>query len=179
MSGCRDLEIAFVGLKPGVTVLNFVVGDELFDAEKTSDFNHCCAKVLLTLDKHTNFLLLKFEIGGTTEMQCNRCGNPLCISLWDDFEILVKMVENPEEMNLQNDDPDVFFISRTESHINIKDWLKEFVQLSMPAYPACSEEEMGGPKCNTEVLAKIQQLNHTDQNKDNTIWKGLDKFRDT
>ena len=183
MSGRRDFEIAFVGLKPGITEFDYDLGDEFFDAEKPSDFKNCHAKVKLLLDKHASFLQLKFEIGGTTEMQCNRCGNPLDIHLWDDFEILVKMVENPEEMNAQNDDPDVYFISRTESHIDVKDWLTEFVQLSMPTYPACSEEEMGGPKCNTEVLAKLQQLKdkkETDQEEknENPIWKGLDKFRD-
>ena len=178
MSGRRDFEIAFVGLKPGVTEFNYDLGDEFFDAEKPSDFKNCHAKVKLLLDKHTNFLQLKFEVGGTSEMQCNRCGNPLDVNLWDDFEILVKMVENPEEMNAQNDDPDVFFISKTESHIDIKDWLTEFVQLSMPTYPSCSEEEMGGPKCNKEVLEKLQQLKDNEQKKDNPIWKGLDKFRD-
>ena len=56
--------------------------------------------------------------------------------------------------------------------------MTEFVQLSMPNYPACSEEEMGGPKCNKEVLEKLQQLKDNEQKKDNPIWKGLDKFRD-
>jgi hypothetical protein len=48
----------------------------------------------------------------------------------------------------------------------------------MPTYPACSEEEMGGPKCNKEVLAKLQQLKNNEEKKENPIWKGLDKFRD-
>jgi hypothetical protein len=37
---------------------------------------------------------------------------------------------------------------------------------------------MGGPKCNMDVLAKLQQLKDNEQKKENTIWKGLDKFRD-
>ena len=88
------------------------------------------------------------------------------------------MVDNPEEMNEQNDDPDVFFISRTESHLNIKDWLMEFVILSMPTYPACDEKEIGGPKCNKEVLEMLQKLKDNEDNKNNPIWKGLDKFKD-
>ena len=132
----------------------------------------------LLLDKHAGFMQLKFEVGGSTEMQCNRCGNPLNTTLFDDFEILVKMVDNPEEMNEQNDDPDVFFISRTESHLNIKDWLMEFVILSMPTYPACDEKEIGGPKCNKEVLEMLQKLKDNEDNKNNPIWKGLDKFKD-
>jgi uncharacterized metal-binding protein YceD (DUF177 family) len=178
MSGRRDYDIAFVGLKPGVTVFNYALGDEFFEAEKPSDFQDCHAQVKLSLDKHPGFMQLKFEIGGTTEMQCNRCGNPLEINLWDDFEVVVKLVDNPEEMNENNDDPDVFFIARTDSHLNVKDWLSEFIQLSMPTYPACDEREMGGPKCNKEVLAMLQKSTENEENTSNPIWKGLDKFKD-
>ncbi|MEN9951284.1 MAG: hypothetical protein RLY85_2036 [Bacteroidota bacterium] len=178
MSGRRDYDIAFVGLKPGVTAFNYALGDEFFEAEKPSDFQDCRAQVKLSLDKHPGFMQLKFEIGGTTEMQCNRCGNPLEINLWDDFEVVVKLVDNPEEMNENNDDPDVFFIARTDSHLNVKDWLSEFIQLSMPTYPACDEREMGGPKCNKEVLAMLQKSTENEENISNPIWKGLDKFKD-
>lgn len=177
MPNRREYEIAFVGLKPGVTVFEYGIGDEFFEAEKPSDFSHCKAHVRLLLDKHPGFMQLKFEVGGQTEMLCNRCGNPLDIPLMDDFEILVKLVDNPEEMNDQNDDPDVFYISRTESHLDIKQWLSEFVQLSMPTYPACDEKEIGGPKCNKEVLAMLDRLKDNEENKDNPLWKGLDKFK--
>jgi hypothetical protein len=64
-------------------------------------------------------MLLKFEIGGKADVTCDRCGNPLPMDIWDEFNMLVKLVENPEEMNDQEEDPDVFYISRTESHINV------------------------------------------------------------
>ncbi|MFN5422243.1 MAG: YceD family protein [bacterium] len=178
MPDLREYEIAFVGLKPGTTVYEYEIGDEFFEAEKPADFNKCNALVKLSLNKHQGFMQLKFEVGGNTEMQCNRCGNPLGVTLWDDFEIVVKLVDNPDEMNDSNEDPDVFFISRTESHINVKNWLTEFVQLSMPAYPACAEEEIGGPKCNKEVLAMLNKLKETEEKNINPIWKGLDKFKD-
>jgi hypothetical protein len=37
---------------------------------------------------------------------------------------------------------------------------------------------MGGPKCNRDVLAKLQQLKDKEEKNENPIWKGLDKFRD-
>ena len=178
MTSRREYEIAFVGLKPGITEFQYELGDEFFEAEKPADFDHCHATVKLLLDKNPGFMQLKFEVGGNTDVPCNRCGNPLEINLWDDFEVVVKLTDNPEEMNLQNDDPDVFFISRTESHLDVKDWLKEFVLLSIPAYPACDEREMGGPKCNTEALALLQKPKENEEENTNPIWKGLDKFKD-
>lgn len=174
----RDFEIAFVGLKPGVTVFEYTIGDKFFEAEKPTDFDHCKAGVKLLLDKHAGFMQLKFEVGGSSEMQCNRCGNPLEVTLFDDFEIVVKQVDNPTEMNDSNDDPDVYFISRNDSHIDVKQWLTEFVQLSMPTYPACAEEEIGGPQCNKEVLDMLKKLEDNDEHKQNPLWSGLDKFKE-
>ena len=58
-------------------------------------------------------MLLKFEIGGSLlEINCDRCNNKLPLELWDEFNIMVKMVEEPELMNDQEEDPDVYYISR-------------------------------------------------------------------
>ena len=35
-------------------------------------------------------------------------------------------------MNDQEDDPDVYYISRGESHIDVADWIYEFINLSIP-----------------------------------------------
>jgi uncharacterized metal-binding protein YceD (DUF177 family) len=178
MPGRRDYDIAFVGLKPGTTEFDFELGNEFFEPEKPTDFTDIQANVKLKLEKLSGFMQLKFEVGGTADVLCNRCGNPLKVDLWDDFEMIVKSVDNPDEMNENNDDPDVFFISRTESHLNIKDWLFEFVLLSIPPYPECGEDEKGKTKCNEEVLKMLEKLKDNEDKDTNTIWKGLDKFKD-
>ena len=55
----------------------------------------------------------------------------------------------------------------------------EFVMLSVPLQRMCAEEEMGGPGCNKEVLAKLNAMKtqNVDSNA-NALWKGLDKFKD-
>jgi uncharacterized metal-binding protein YceD (DUF177 family) len=100
------------------------------------------------------------------------------MDLWDEFKMIVKLVDNPEEMNEQEEDPDVYYISRNESHLNVGDWMYEFVMLSIPMQRMCSKEEMGGPQCNKEVLEKLKEMEarQTEHNA-NAIWKGLDKFK--
>ncbi len=58
-------------------------------------------------------MLLKFDIDGTADAACDRCGNPLTMRLWDEFNIVVKMVDEPQKMNEQEEDPDVYYISKT------------------------------------------------------------------
>ena len=123
-------------------------------------------------------MLLKFEVGGKADVVCDRCSNTLTMDLWDEFNMLVKMVDNPEEMNELEDDPDVFYISKTESHLYLNEWLFEFVSLSVPMQKMCSPEEVGGTKCNKEVLEMLKIMEAKDDaDNANTIWKGLEKFK--
>jgi uncharacterized metal-binding protein YceD (DUF177 family) len=177
----RDFEIAFVGLKPGIHEYNYEITDRFFETFQHQDFRHCKANVKLSLDKKTGFLLLKFEIGGSLEVNCDRCNNNLPLELWDEFNITVKMVEEPEVMNDQGDDPDVYYISRGESHIDVANWIYEFINLSIPMQKVCSYEKMNGPHCNPTALDVLKKMEPEDEKKEtegNPIWKGLEKFKD-
>ncbi len=178
MASKRAFEIAFVGLKPGIHEFNYEVDDKFFAEKGVTDFTHCNANIKLSLDKKSSFMLLKFEIGGKANVTCDRCGNPLPMDIWDEFNMLVKMVENPDEMNTQEEDPDVFYISRTESHIDVGNWIYEFVLLSFPIQKTCTDEEMGGALCNKEVLAKLKAMEVKEQESTSKqLWKGLDQFK--
>jgi len=176
MAGRRDFDIAFVGLKPGLHSFEYEIDDRFFEEYGPQDFNNTKVRIRLELEKNTGFMILKFEVGGTVDVQCDRCGNRLPLDLWDDFEVLVKMTDNAEQMNEEEEDPDVFYISRTESHLNVKNWLFEFINLSIPMQKMCKESEMGGPYCNKEVLARLAKMNPQPA-KDQSIWKDLDQFR--
>ena len=176
MAGSRDFDIAFVGLKPGEHAFEYVLDDRFFEEFGSQDFKNCAVNIRVLLDKHTGFLQLKFEIGGKVDVGCDRCGNTLPMDLWDDFELVVKMTDEPEKMNEEEGDPDVFYISRTESHLHLKNWLYEFVLLSIPLQKGCKESEIGGSYCNKDVLARLAALNPKPAD-DKSVWKNLDQFR--
>ena len=181
MGNRRDFEIAFVGLKPGIHEYSYEITDRFFERFQQQDFRHCKAGVKLILDKKNGFMLLKFEIGGSLEVTCDRCNSDLPFELWDEFKITVKMVEDPELMNDQEDDPDVYYIGRGESHIDVANWIYEFINLSIPMQKTCSFEKMDGPHCNKsamDVLKKMEPEKEKKKNEENPIWKGLDKFKD-
>lgn len=125
-------------------------------------------------------MVLKFEVGGSLQVVCDRCNSQLPLELWDDFTITIKMVENPEEMNEQEDDPDMYYIAQGESHIDVAGWIYEFINLSIPMQKTCNYENMDGPHCNQAALDMLKKMN-TDETKvikENPIWKGLEKFKD-
>ena len=177
MNSKREFEIPFVGLKPGIHEYQYKITEKFFEPYQQQDFKNCIANVKLSLDKKTGFMLLKFEIGGNVEVNCDRCGNDLPIDLWDEFNIVVKLVDDPEGMNAQEEDPDVYYISRGESHLHVSDWIYEFVNLSIPMQKMCKLEEIGGPHCNKEVLEMLKRMDEENQREGNPVWKGLEKFK--
>jgi uncharacterized metal-binding protein YceD (DUF177 family) len=123
-------------------------------------------------------MLLKFDLDGHLDVICDRCGNNLTLQLWDEFNLIVKMVDDPEVMNEREEDPDIYYISKGESHLYISDWIYEFINLAIPMQKMCKEDEIGGPQCNNEVLARLKQMEDESKSNTNTIWKGLDQFKD-
>jgi uncharacterized metal-binding protein YceD (DUF177 family) len=178
MSNRREYDIAFVGLKPGIHVFEYTIDDKFFKEYGEQDFQNCVTEVKLTLEKNTGFMLLKFDVNGKTDVSCDRCGNPLKMQLWDEFNIVVKMVEQPQVMNDQEEDPDVYYIGHNESHLHVADWIYEFINLSLPMQKMCGENEKGESLCNPEVLAKLKQMETDAEGTTNPIWKGLEKFKD-
>lgn len=178
MSNRREYEIAFVGLKPGVHEFNYHVDDRFFEEYNIQDFRNARAGVKLLLEKSNGFMILRFEVGGTVEVACDRCSSNLPMQLFDDFTVTVKMTDDPEIMNAQEDDPDVFYISRGESHIDVKDWIYEFVNLSIPMQRTCEYENMDGPYCNPAAREALRKMKPEENSGSNPIWKGLEKFRD-
>jgi uncharacterized metal-binding protein YceD (DUF177 family) len=180
MSSRREFDIAFVGLKPGIHEFEYAITDRFFEQHKQPDFHNCIAQVNLTLDKKNGFMLLKFEIGGKVEVSCDRCGSTtLPWNLWDEFNIVVKLVENPDEMNSQEEDPDVYYISRGESHLHVADWIYEFIVLSLPMQKMCEESVVGQqPFCNQEGLEILKKLEPATKQSASQLWKGLEKFKD-
>jgi uncharacterized metal-binding protein YceD (DUF177 family) len=179
MASKRLYEIAFVGLKHGEHEFNYTLEDKFFIEKGAEDVENMHATVKLLLEKNTGFMLLKFQTGGNAQVNCDRCGNLMQVSLWDEFNMVVKPVENPEEMNEQEVDADVFYIGRSESYLDVSDWLYEFVLLSIPTQHVCADDENGQSLCNKDVLKKLAEMKVTaEEQKENSIWKGLEKFKD-
>jgi uncharacterized metal-binding protein YceD (DUF177 family) len=177
MSNRREYEIAFVGLKPGVHEFNYEIDDRFFEEYQEQDFRQTKAYIKLILEKNNGFMLLRFEVGGKAEVTCDRCNSDLPFELFDEFSMTIKMVDDPDMMNDQEEDPDVYYISRGESHLDVKNWIYEFVNLSIPMQKTCSYESMDGPHCNPAAREILNKMKPGDDAPANPLWKGLEKFK--
>lgn len=182
MKNSREFEIAWQGLKPGVHEYSFTLDDAFMQAHSApAEFFNWKAQVGMRFDKHESFFMIHFDIGGTVTTPCDRCGDDFDLKLWDEFDLLVKLSGEDDERN-EDEDADVVFIPRSETVIDISDWLYEFTMLSLPLQRIHADKPDGTPGCNPEALRLLgdlagQEGEGTEPTEDvqpaNSIWKGL------
>lgn len=177
MKQTREFEIAWQGLKPGVSTFEYDINDSFFKPEDPErDFKDLDAQVTLRFDKKNNFFLCRFDIDGSITVPCDRCGEPFKMRLWDEFDLLIKLTgtEDSEEID---EDADVVFVPRNETVINFRDWLYEFVMLSIPLQRIHPEKADGSEGCNPETLELLNKLAASEDEPKSDIWKGLEALK--
>ena len=175
----RTFEIPFVGLTAGEHEFEYHIEDKFFKDFGPQEFSNCDTKIKLKLDKHQGFMQLHFDVDGKVDTQCDRCGNPLTVQLWDEFKLIIKLVDDPNTMNSQEEDPDIYYIDHNESHFSVAAWIYEFITLSFPLQHICKENEKGESTCNQKALAELQKLMSAPlETRNEHLWKGLVKFKD-
>lgn len=175
----REYEIAWQGLKPGEHIFQYEINDRFLEAhgEVERDFKDLDAQVTLKFDKKSNFFLCHFDIDGSATVPCDRCGDDFKLRLWDEFDLVIKLT-GAEDANEIAEDADVVFIPRSETVIDMSNWIYEFVMLSIPLQRVHPDKEEGKPGCNPEALKLLDQLSEPDETPKNDIWKGLEALKE-
>lgn len=176
----REFEIPWFGLKEGLHEYRFQVTDKVIEelGYEHPDFSNLDAAVMLKLDKHNSFLQLHFDIGGKVDVACDRCGDTFNMPLWDEFDLIVKFTgENEEVQEEDAEEADIVFVPRSETILDVSDWVYEFIMLSMPMQHIHPDKEDGTPGCNPEALKLLNKMSGSEEARKN-LWSGLDKFKD-
>ena len=172
----REFEIAWQGLKPGVHKFIYDIDDKFMQERGIDEsLTGLKSKVTLTFDRHEGFFLLKFDVDGSVIVPCDRCGDEFELRLWDEFNLVIKLTgEGAEEIE---DEDDVIFVPRSETVIDMSNWLYEYVTLSLPLQRIHPDKADGRPGCNQQALDLLDKLSEQPETKANPLWKGLDKLK--
>jgi uncharacterized metal-binding protein YceD (DUF177 family) len=54
----------------------------------------------------------------------------------------------------------------------------EFINLSVPTQKECEFENMDGPYCDAAAREALEKMRNGEEEKQNPLWKGLEKFKD-
>jgi uncharacterized metal-binding protein YceD (DUF177 family) len=170
MKHSREFEIAFVGLKPGNHVFNYSVDDRFFEKFENPEFKNAQIDVKLDFDKKNGIFLLHFSINGKILIPCDRCGDEFEMVLWDEFELVVKVIEDELVAKKTEEDAEIAYIGRSESLLDVSTWIYEFIILSVPMQHIHPDDPQGKSTCNQKAL---DILNQQQADASPTIWDHL------
>jgi len=166
----RTYEISFVGLSSEKHDFEYRIEDEFFDNFVQPEFSGADIKVKLELVKKPSTLWLHFDIDGTVDTQCDRCGDDLKLRLWDEFDHIVKLVSDDQVKALNNEDGEVTYLSQNENTLDASKLIYEYIIFSLPLQKVHLDTDEGKSGCNEDVLNK---LNEKKEHTSNEMWDKL------
>lgn len=173
MKGLREFEIPYVGLKPGVHKFDYQIDADFFSHFKDSPIKECNVKVGVEFDKKETFFIINFFIDGVVKAECDRCLTGFDKEIFGDYTCYVKFTEDPKAVN---EEPDVLFISREQTVIDLSQLVYEYVNLCLPIQKMGCENPGKEPQCNTEVLKHLTHEKSKDEDTD-PRWAALKKLK--
>lgn len=174
MKALREYSIPFVGLRDGQHVFQFEVDDSFFKNFEGSQITGSKVLVEVKFDKRSSFFTLEFGIEGTIKTQCDRCLKDIDLEILDEFKVYAKFDDEAKDRG--DEEEDIIFISRQDTHLELSQLIYEFINLSVPMQRVCPPKKNGGPGCDEKIL-KILNNNSTDNTEVDPRWAALKKIK--
>ena len=96
--------VKFSGLKEGVHLFDFEIGNKFFKNFDYYDFADANIKTILELEKKPTLLNLKFRFNGEVEVQCDLSMEMFSLELETDYTVVVKFKDD----TISSDDKVIF-----------------------------------------------------------------------
>ena len=145
------------GLNQGDHDFNFTLHDPFFELFDEAEFKKGKLDVSLKLEKHSGgLMILYFEIKGTVQLPCDRCGNDIDFPIHTNDRLYVKQGSfhaNEED----GDNENVINIAENETEINLAQPLYEFISVSIPLKRVLEKCETDDSDCNKAVIEQLKK----------------------
>jgi len=163
--------VPFRGLKPGIHRFDFEIGDAFFDGFPESQIKTGRVSVHLDFEKEERMLVLTFNLSGTVQLPCDRCNEPVDISIGGEERLIMKFGEEYQE---QSDD--VVIIPEMTYQVDVAPFIYEYTHLLVPMRKVHGEQGAEGTACDPAILRKLDELNAKAATDDR--WDALSKLKD-
>ncbi len=169
MKKAEKLIIPFVGLKEGVHAFDFTIGPSFFEQFDYSIIQLAKLHIDVVFEKKANLFNLQFTIKGSISGACDRCSDPINVSVEGEEFLVVKFDDNPYE---QTDE--IMIIPHGEYELDLSDPIYEFAHGLLPNKMVHASEA----ECNPIVIEKLNELSIRKENEGtDPRWDALSKLK--
>ena len=174
MNDLHLYNIPFVGLKDGVSEFNYSIDGSFFEHFPNSPISNCEVTVKLFFEKKPSLFILSFELDGTVNVECDRCLQRFDQPIFLNYNLYVKLKDNEIE---KENEADVVYISRTETHLDIAPYIYDYINLSLPVRKVHPLNENGKEQCDPEIIKILNNKKEQKQPAVDPRWEALEKLK--
>ena len=143
--------IKFSGLKEGIHLFNYELGNKFFRNFDYYDFLDAKLFAKLELEKQSTLLNLKFSFSGKIEVQCDVSMESFNLDLETEHAVVVKFKDN-----IISTDDKVIFMPAGSHSIDVSHLIYESIILAVPQKKVHPGIENGSLK--SEIVEKLEAL---------------------
>ena len=144
--------IQFRGLKEGVHGFEFSIMKPFFESFKHLDIPDGHVEVEVELTRKNAFLELAINLVGDVQVQCDRCLEYFGLPVSYKGHLVVRFSETE-----QDPDDEIIFLHPGDYQLDLKQYLYEFISVSIPIRKVHPDLEDGEPGCDKEMLELLQE----------------------
>lgn len=167
-----DYIIPINDLKEGKHRYEFDVADKFFEAFPESEVRKCSIKVGIELTKRSTGFDAIFNLAGRVTVTCDRCLDEFEMPIEQTGHLFFEQGDEPGEVS-----DELVVIPRSETHIDMRQYIYEFISLAIPAQKYHPEDENGHSACDPEMIERLNNIKvaQTDGQATDPRW---DKLKD-
>ena len=143
--------VKFSGLKEGIHLFDFEIGNKFFKNFDYYDFADANIKTILELEKKQTLLNLKFKFYGNVEVQCDLSMETFSLGLETGYNVVIKFKDD----TISSDDK-VIFLPTGSNSIDVSHIIYEGIILAIPQKKVHPGIENGSLK--SEIIQKLEEL---------------------
>lgn len=161
--------IPLQSLSEGVHSLQYKIGKEFIELQNIENMLDAEVNVKVIFTKRAQIHTLELTMRGTVEMPCDRCLEPVKLTIKNSQECVVKVDADEEEFA---DAEDVICIDSHEKELDITHILYENLLLSLPLKKAHASG-----KCSSEVTVYIKEAKKKQKETTDPRWDLLKNIK--
>ena len=162
----KAYKIPFIGLKVGQHEFEFELGDKFFESFEHSEISGSEINVDVVMDKQSTMMVLDFEVYGSVETICDRCGTPMRVDIDHEDRLIIKYGDQTG-----SSDDEILVFGPSEHMIELQQFLYEYSHLGLPSRRVHETEE----ECDQDAMNLLNKLRE-EKDEDEDIdprWEGL------
>lgn len=156
--------IPFTLVKNGEHSYLFSIEKELLFENNYDEIHDCQLKAHVTFNKNSSIFTVNFNIYGTVNVTCDRCGDDFDMEINIDKKLLVKL-----DSIVHSEEDDMISIGKDEVDFDISPYIYQYIVLSLPMQRIHPEDKDGIRHCNPEALDKLKHLQVNKSNEEQYI----------